>query len=406
MDAQALPCVSTAPERGVRWAARKLCIESILCRLDLLASLLRARCKRLRANISRTHSIQVGIKLKLRCGDCCLRLLNAISLRNLNLQALKLGQSHALHVLLQTSSNNTRLSGATFPRMRSHADVVVVVLPDIFAPAGAGHDVTARRATNKTREQGRTLGGASRLRVAGELALNFVKRAHVDQGLMRFGVDVLTDPQLPQIDPIPEKRSNASWRHTESSRKLADGCASEEITEGRSDLFSLRGINVEPPILSLQIATRKLAALPDSGLRRKSPPFVKTLGVLLALMRVDADEEIAMKATARRAGVDALFDRNDLAASRFHPTPSSQLLGNVPAQAGEVRDDDTGIDPPLDPFNRGEQRRALLNRQTTGDIQLRRQDLHSNAVRPSPRFNRSNLVLVGMEAVRPLLSLA
>lgn len=399
MRIQVVPGVCTAPKGGVRGPTCKLRVENVLRGLHGGAALLGSASECLSTNVGYFNSIEVGVKLTFRSPYSRLRLSHSIGLGHLNLQTLKLGQRQPLNVFVQPSRHDPGWRRTLATRMLPHANVVVVVLAGVLASAGARHHMTARSAAHQTGEQGRTRDGARRSRPISELPLHFVKGLEVDQRLMRRWIDVLADAQLTKVDAIPQKCPNAARGHAKAPGKLAYREAPKEVGKRRDDLLALPRVRFEPSIRTLHVAAWALSALPDTGLGCISTALVKALSMLFTLMRVDADEQVAMQSATSGAGIDSLFDGNNLAASCLNATPGPQLLGNASTKARQVGNDYPGIDATLDPLYRSKQRWPLLDWQPTGDIQLRRQNLHPSAIRLGPRFNSGNLIFIGMKAV-------
>lgn len=406
MHAQGLPSIGPTLKRGVSGTARKLGIENILGRLDCCASLLSAGRKCLSTHVGCLDGIKVGVKLTLRHRHRHLCISHPVSLSDLNLQALQLCKGQLLHMLVQPPSHDAGRGGAMLAGMLFHAHVVVVVPPPVLASPGASHHMSARRAAHQTREQCWTRSRARWTRIGGELPLYFVKGLLVNQRLVCGWVDVFADSQLPQVDAIPQKGSHAARGHAQTATELADAGASKEIGKCRDNFLARLRIRRESAVLAFEVATRTLPPLPNPRLGCIAASFVKALGVLFALVRVNADEKVAMESAAGGAGVDPLFDRDNLATGRLNAAPGAQLLGDVPTEPRQVGNDDAGVDAALDAFDCSKQRGSLLDRQPTGDIQLGRQHLNPHAVCLAPGFDGRDLIFIGMEVVRPLLPLA
>jgi hypothetical protein len=216
-------------------------------------------------------------------------------------------------------------------------------------------------------------------------------------------IDVVADAQLASVDAVPEHLSDTRRRHPKPTRQFDHASARNGGLE-RGGHFGRTAIRHKLSRVRVAVvANRRLATLPDTGLGRPAAQIVEPLDVLLALVLVDRGENVPLQPSAARAGVDALLGNDDLSAGLVHTVVGAQLLGEIAAEPGQVRDDDARVFAALDALDRTTKRRPLLERQAARHIELRRQN-HDTITLGCRPFDRLNLVAVGVYVLRARLA--
>jgi hypothetical protein len=224
----------------------------------------------------------------------------------------------------------------------------------------------ARGAADEAYKQRRTGGTACG---AWGGALGGLERLDVDQRFVSCDVDVLTNSQFAEIDAVAEQLPNAALSHSEPPCKITDRDPSGgSVMEGGSHFGSAVVEHQATGCLVAPIAGRRLPKLPNAPLRCGSAQVVKAFDVRLPLILMNGRQNVALQPSAARHGIDAFLCHDDPATGSVNAVVRAQLLADVASQARQVADDDAGVSARFDALDRSQQRRALLERQTTRHI--------------------------------------
>jgi len=259
------------------------------------------------------------------------------------------------------------------------------------------HQHPAPGASNDPREQARPAitawgSGIERLRSVEQLAGN-------DSGV-RCLVDVPADAEFAEVHAVTQQVSYPSGRHlgafSDASHAVTTRLAREQVT----DEVCL-SVWDEPACDGVTGVPRGgLPALPYPGTGCVLAQGFESVGVFFAFPFGVRQEDGSQEPAVAGAGIKVFGGANDPSASCFDAVPAAQLLADVPAKTTEVRNDDGLELSGFDALNGAQQARALLQRQATGHVQLRRQHDHTGTVKPRSRFDSGDLIAVGVDVLR------